>query len=338
MQLELENLQDLSLGTSFLGSGGGGCPHYELDMIYHQCSKYPFPKIIQLSDLPADALILPVAFVGALLIHLERLPNGLEFEAVLSGFKKYYGKYPDAIAPGEIGGANGLTPFLFAGKHNIPIIDGDLLGRAYPRLEMSSANLAGIPPNPVFLGDVFGQFYLLDCNDPLKIEHVARHITVSSGSSMAIGMYGMSAKTARVGLIPGTVSKALSLGKLLRQENGLELLQQQEGVKYHTHGVITDVDYQIKSGFMQGKFIVQNDDGQEYTIFLQNEYLGLFSNETYQAITPDIISLLDADSLEPIASENLMYGSRVIVVSMRGPELWYSPRGLELVGPAVFDL
>lgn len=337
-KLTFEDLKYLSLGGAFLGSGGGGSPYYQLDIIRHLSSQYPLPTIIQASTLANDAWILPMAFMGAPLVSLEKLPSGREFEAILTGFKRYYGKYPDAIATGEIGGANALTPFLFASQYGIPIVDGDVIGRAFPRLEMTSANLAGIKPNPVFLGDSLGQFYALDCSDPLKIERLSREITIASGSCMALGFYGMSAKDAKKGMIHGSITKAITIGKLLSQENGLSLLEQEFGLQYHASGIITDIDYRLIDGFLKGKFAIHNDEGDEYVVIFQNEYLGVLLNGSSIAVTPDIISLLDADTLHPITSESLSYGSRVILVSMKGPDLWYSEKGLQLVGPKVFDL
>lgn len=38
------------------------------------------------------------------------------------------------IAQAEIGGMNGIRPLLVGNDYNVPTIDGDLMGRAYPRI------------------------------------------------------------------------------------------------------------------------------------------------------------------------------------------------------------
>ena len=52
--------------------------------------------------------------------------------------------------------------------------------------------------------------------------------------------------------------------------------------------------------------------------------------------TPDLITVLDAETGEPITTEGLRYGFRVVVLGIPSHEQWRSPRGLELVGPGYF--
>ncbi len=332
--LNKTDMENLALGAAFLGSGGGGNPHYELDMIEFINQQYKPAKVIQISGLADDALILPVAFMGAPMVGLEKIPSGLEFENILKAFKDLHGKYPDAIIPAEIGGANGLTPFLFAGIFDIPILDADLLGRAYPKLEMASANLFGITASPTFLADSLGNHYTLNCLSAEKIEAIARVITVQSGSSIGVGMYSLTAEQAKEALILGSISKAIELGKVISSQQNLECL----GVTTHAKGIISNIDYKVQDGFLVGTVQITDELGNIFIIQYQNEYLFLSSNEKIIATTPDIICILDQDTLKPISSESISFGLRVYIASMRGPEIWYSEKGLKLVGPEVFNL
>ena len=54
------------------------------------------------------------------------------------------------------------------------------------------------------------------------------------------------------------------------------------------------------------------------------------------ATVPDLIIVLDADTGEPITTEELRYGFRVAVVAAPCDERWRTPAGLELVGPRYF--
>ena len=51
---------------------------------------------------------------------------------------------------------------------------------------------------------------------------------------------------------------------------------------------------------------------------------------------PDLISVLSADTGNPIATERLRRGERVVVVATPAPDLWLSPAGLAVAGPAAF--
>jgi len=51
---------------------------------------------------------------------------------------------------------------------------------------------------------------------------------------------------------------------------------------------------------------------------------------------PDLITVLDAETGEPVTTEALRYGFRVAVVGMPCAEAWRSAEALALVGPRVF--
>jgi DUF917 family protein len=327
-------LINLATGAAFLGSGGGGNPNYELDMIEYLDSKYGAADLITIDQLDDDDTILPIAYVGAPLVGLEKIPSGKEFTNILEAFKKHNGKYPDAIIPAEIGGANALTPFLIAGQLNIPILDADLLGRAYPRLEMASANLYGISPAPTFIADSIGNHFTMHCTSAAKTEEVARAITVCSGSSVAVGIYQLTAKEAKTSLVLGSISDAINIGAAINSGEDLSKMD----IKIVSTGIITNIDYKISDGFLVGSVEIQDESGIKYKIKYQNEFLLLESEGTIICQTPDIISILDQDSMLAITSESLIYGSRVAIATRKGPEIWYSKEGLALVGPQVFKL
>ncbi len=54
------------------------------------------------------------------------------------------------------------------------------------------------------------------------------------------------------------------------------------------------------------------------------------------ASTPDLIIVLDAETGEPITTENLRYGFRVVVLGLPCDARWRSEAGLKLVGPGYF--
>lgn len=78
-------------------------------------------------------------------------------------------------------------------------------------------------------------------------------------------------------------------------------------------------------------------DGDDVlTIGFQNEFLVAVAGDEVLATTPDLISMLDLETGEPITTEGLRYGHRVAVIGIPGDERWRSDAGLEIVGPAYF--
>ncbi|NQV06575.1 DUF917 family protein, partial [bacterium] len=55
-------------------------------------------------------------------------------------------------------------------------------------------------------------------------------------------------------------------------------------------------------------------------------------------IVPDLICVLEADTAEPITTEQIRYGQRVRVMVVSTPEIMRTPGALETFGPRAFGL
>ena len=53
-------------------------------------------------------------------------------------------------------------------------------------------------------------------------------------------------------------------------------------------------------------------------------------------MSPDLICVIDEVNGEAIGTETIRYGQRVVAVVLPPPEVFRSPEGLRLVGPAAF--
>ncbi|MFQ5729458.1 MAG: DUF917 domain-containing protein [Waddliaceae bacterium] len=316
--------------------GGGGDPTYDLLMAKQQLEEGRTIRLVELQDLEENALVAPVAFMGAPLVCIEKLPSGREFEAILQRIHKTLGKSVTHLLPAEIGGANAFTPLTAGAQFDLPVVDADTLGRAFPELQMSSCNLKGVSPSPAFLADTHGNVVVVKAKDAHDLEHRSREITVEMGSSAALCTYLMSGKQCQGSVIPGTLSRGIAIGKSLRQgEDPVKaLLDCADGIVLG-HGMIVDIDQRIEEGFLKGAFSVHGDDNV-LKVFYQNEYLAVFNEKEAIALTPDIIIPIEQDSGTPITSESLVYGLRVVLIAIPGPELWKTPEGLKLVGPQYF--
>lgn len=54
------------------------------------------------------------------------------------------------------------------------------------------------------------------------------------------------------------------------------------------------------------------------------------------ATTPDIIAIVDSETLRNIGSESVRYGQRVKVLAIEAPRLLCSAAALEVIGPSAF--
>ena len=83
---------------------------------------------------------------------------------------------------------------------------------------------------------------------------------------------------------------------------------------------------------------VESYQGQNVFVEFQNEYLIVRNESTNQiaASTPDLISLVESDTGEPIQSSELRYGIRVSILVLPAPPLMTSSEALKFVGPKAF--
>ena len=72
---------------------------------------------------------------------MERLLSGNELSILLQTIEEKLLRKPTVLMAAEIGGANAFTPLLAAAKTGLPILDADMIGRAFPELQMSSCFL-----------------------------------------------------------------------------------------------------------------------------------------------------------------------------------------------------
>lgn len=339
-QLTATNLEYLALGSAILGSGGGGDPSYDVLMAKYQIEKNGPVELITIEQLKVDDLVVPVGFMGAPLVAMEKIPSGREFVHVIAELEKYMHKKATVLMPGEIGGANAFTPITVAAQLRLPVLDADTLGRAFPELQMSSCNLHKVKASPAFLGDSLGNTTIVNAKSSIALEKIARQITVSMGSNSALAFYLMFGTQAKTSVVPYSISQAINIGKALTAarlagEDPIKAVVQCTDGKRLGFGKITDVDQVVKEGFLNGSVEIQNGH-QIFKVEYQNEYLIVKEGESILATTPDIIMLLEQETGSPITSEMLRYGLKVELIAIPSPAIWQTPEGLALVGPRYF--
>ncbi|MBN2479626.1 MAG: DUF917 domain-containing protein [Parachlamydiales bacterium] len=336
-QIQIEDLQYLSIGAAILGSGGGGCPRYEMMIASYLLHKYGLVVLKNIDELEENTLVVPIAMMGALLINKEKLLTFRSFVAIFKEIKKRFPQKNIIIMPGEIGGSNAFIAIIAAAVLKLPVLNADTIGRAFPELQMSSCNLNKISCCPVFLSDSKGNIEIIENKDSKTAEKIARKITMHMGSTACICLYLMDLKEAKSALVKSTVSRAVEIGKALKnsKKNGIEDLLKITNGQLIFKGMISDVDQRIEDGFLKGTATVCKGK-KKCKICYQNENLAAFIDNEVVITTPDIITVIEAESKLPITCESLKYGQRVYIIAIPSPKIWVSKKGLNLVGPKVF--
>ncbi len=342
-ELTLDDIDDMVLGATLLGTGGGGDPYIARLMVRQALEDYGSVMIARPEELDPEGLVCTTAGIGAPTVFSEKVPAGPEFSGVVRSLAAYLGKKPVAIMPIEVGGMNTLIPIAVAAELGLPIIDADSMRRAFPQIEMTVFTLAGIKASPMSVADEKGNVIVFEAISNQMAEQLARSAVMQLGLSNAISCYSMTAGQIAKHGIQGSMSYCVELGKRLnavqRGEVGSyeEFLKFAEGEIYFS-GKIIDLDRRTTDGFAKGTVTIEHmkDPNRLMKIEIQNELLVATENGKPIITTPDLICILDYENAQPITTETLAYGQRVNVIGMPCAPEWHKPGMMELVGPKAF--
>ncbi|KAJ7650661.1 hydantoinase/oxoprolinase [Roridomyces roridus] len=347
--------------------GGGGDPYPTYLKTRQMLRDGKILRIIDHSCLPDEAVLARGCYMGSPSVDSERMmpaasivEAGTEL-ARLCGVSSYTATLCD-----EIGGANGMQSLVTAGLYEIPALDGDLMGRAYPKIDQVLPAVYNRPNanTPCALSDGDGNVLLLSkVKNGHMVETLMRTVTTELGSAAALCCSPLTVTDARDYGTPRTLSQAWRIGRALsicRQTNNINgipdaILQIQNGACLFI-GKIVGCSREVRAGFTWGEIRIApllddelehpssaiNPSGQMIIPF-QNENLCAYiekedGTRKVAAIVPDLISVLDSQNGSNLGSPDYKYGLRYVVIAMAGSPLWHSEAGLEAGGPAAFGL
>ena len=213
MRLEAADLEGYARGCAILGSGGGGDVEAAILQARASIEAHGPVTVVDLDDLPDDALVMPIAGWGAPTVGIEKLGSGREGAALAAAVRRWFDAPVAAVMAGEIGGGNGVLPVAVAAELRVPLVDADGMGRAFPEGPQVAMHVAGLSATPAFLADEFGNLVALEPSDGDWFERLARTVTVAFGGSALGADFVMTARTARTSTVRGTVLLAVELGR-----------------------------------------------------------------------------------------------------------------------------
>jgi DUF917 family protein len=341
----LQQIEDIALGASLLGAGGGGDPYIGKLMAMGAIKEHGPITLLDPDEIPDDALIIPMAMMGAPTVLAEKAANGRECRALYDLVSKYFGKKVYAFMPMEAGGFNSMFPIVCSAILGLPLVDVDGMGRAFPELQMVTFTIGGVSATPMALTDEKGNSVLFETISNKWTEELARAVTMSCGGSVAVALYPMDGKTVKQFGVKRIVTRSEELGRAIRSvKDSGSLTPEQSFLKFTGgfrlfKGKISDVLRETRGAFNVGTVVldgIADCKGKKAQVEFQNENLTATVDGTIVATVPDLICLVDTETFLPITTDALKYGKRVLVVGLPCFEMWRSPKGLELVGPRYF--
>jgi len=345
-RITLDNIDDFATGATVLGTGGGGDPYIGTLMARQAIEEHGPVELIDPQDVPADELVVPSAMLGAPTVMVEKLPRGSESTDAFEALETYMGQEAYATMSIEAGGLNSTVPIAVAAELGLPLVDADGMGRAFPEVQMVTLTMGGISATPMSIADEKGNSVFLETNDNEWAEQFARTTSIEMGGSCMIATYAHTGAELREHAILNSMSLAREIGETIRTAKANsadpvdELLELTDGFELF-EGKILDVERRTEGGFAVGEATIDGMgayEGRSLQLDFQNENLVARDSEHgIVASVPDLITVLDGETGDPITTEGLQYGHRVRVVGMPCAEQWRTDAGLELVGPRYFN-
>lgn len=340
----IQEVEDIALGAAVLGTGGGGDPYVGKLMAIEAIRQHGPVELVTIDEVDDDEMSVAIAMMGAPTVMVEKMPGGEECVSAFYAAQSYLGKTIKYVYSIEAGGINSTIPITLAAKLGLPMIDLDGMGRAFPEIQMVTHNLFGVTATPFTMADEKGNSAVLSTIDNRWMETFARSIAVNMGATSIIGAYAASGKQHREAAVFGTLSLAETIGKTLRDARAahMDVIKALKDVtKGYVvfHGKLVDIQRRTVAGFARGEAILEGigeDAGSRMNIQFQNENLMAARDGNIIVSVPDLITMVEEDTGEPITTEQLRYGFRVMVLAMPCHPHWRSAKGLEVVGPKYF--
>jgi uncharacterized protein len=343
--LTLDDIEALAVGAWILGAGGGGSPYLGLLNMRRLYAEGHRVKLMSPLDLADEDWVAVVSNMGAPLVGQERLADSRNVARAVEVQEGLLGTKFRAVMSLEIGGGNGIQPLMAAAHLELPVVDGDTMGRAYPEAQMTSVAVGELRPYPCVLYDPRGIEAVVTRVPSWKwMERASRKICVEMGSIASTCKAPRTGREVKEWGIHFTVSKAIGIGRRVREAQRLHedpiaaILDEARG-KILFRGKVVDVARRTTEGFLRGRAAIEGldgDRGARLEIAFQNEWVVAWRDAAPLAMSPDLICVLDTVSGEACGTETIRYGRRVTVVALPAPPVFLTPKGLDHVGPRAF--
>ncbi|KAK0945597.1 hypothetical protein LTR48_002340 [Friedmanniomyces endolithicus] len=365
----------LADGCYVLGCAGGGSPAASRIQLRDMLRAGHQMRVIDASALKDDANIYWGGHMGSPATSNERLQSLETFHAFNALMEYLHHDSFDAVMGLEIGGANGLEPFLVGSSKffDRPVIDGDWMGRAYPTYWQTTLAVHApgeLVPCAIDSGD--GKTILMTKASSDEIVDRALRASCSEMGSR-VGMAAKPTTTDRVtrfGVL-NTVSLAWRIGRCIAMAEATNTLSTvaeaivsevggPKSAKILFRGKIVAVERRLFKGHSYGSITIagltpseqdssQVDieisavvEGGSLTIPFKDE--NIYAEHTAEdgtksilASVPDLIAVLDTGSGRSLGVPEFKYGFRVTVLGITCSPRWTETvSGLAIGGPRAF--
>jgi hypothetical protein len=331
-----EHVDALAAGAVLLGSGGGGDVAVAAQLL-RQLLGSRSVEVVAAKSLPPDALVVHVGVVGAPDVLAERLIAPEDFAIAARAVVAQVGGELSAVGVIEIGGVNAMIPVLTAAQLGLPVVDGDLMGRAFPRISQTTLALAGHRAEPLaVVSPAFDTVIVPTCSAKAA-ESLVTSCVAAMGGAAALALYPTTATVLAAVGVPGSLSSCVKLGgTYLSALLGTVELADRLGGRRVFEGRVEEL--LPRDGPTPGS-ITLGDHGSGSTVRIDylDEFLAVTMDGTTLACTPEVVVALDPRTRQPLRTDQIRLGQTLVLLTLPALHQW-PDEARTVVGPPAFGL
>lgn len=354
-EMDAQALEDALVGSSYLGTGGGGSLEEARALIAKDLAeglKFSSLSVDALSDDDRVACPYGLASLAETSAEMQARLDAIEdkvevpVQAAFETLEEHIGQKFAGVILGEIGPLSLAEGLSISARLGMPALDADTVGRAVPEINQHSVKVAGIPLTPIGAATPFGDKMIVGTlGDPTRAEDILRSISVVSRECGVCDSPITGAQAKQEGtLVTGSLTLARSIGAAVREakaEGGdaIEAARAAgDGYLLFT-GTVAATEWRDEDGFLQGKVTLSGNGefaGETFETDVKNEHLVARRNGEIVATCPDLISIIDLETSDGIVNPGYTDGQAVAVLGFKCDPLWRSDAGLAVFNPRYF--
>ncbi|HXX37392.1 MAG TPA: DUF917 family protein [bacterium] len=344
MRLDKELVEAAVLGGGVLGGGGGGS-EVEGRRNGLLAVELGALELVDLEDLPGDAMVVTSAAVGAPAAKDIYVPPVHHIRAVelltKDGDLRLQG-----MIPNEIGGIGVTNGWIQAAALGLVVVDAPCNGRAHPISIQGAIGLHKVEGYVSLQAAVGGDpargryLEVLLRGKLATISPLMPLLATQAGGMIAVARNPISVSYLRDHAAVGAVKQAIRVGQAMLERQGggpVEIVEAACGVlggNVVGRGQVTEVTLETKAGLDVGTVRIQVGPRQSLELTFWNEYMTLDAADgagrsQRLATFPDLMATLDLSTGRALSSAMIKIGHEVAVVTV--------PRQRLILGAGVCD-
>jgi len=344
----VEDLENILEGSVLLASGGGGAREDGKSLMRAILDERKRVEYISPENVGDKEYMAVVGGIGAP-EAVKEFGFGYSARRAFELLEKVSkaGVLPNAFScalSGETGAVSQFITMLVAVQKNIPVVDGDGAGRAFPSLQMATfaSNPEEIPISPVVLVNSKrvgegGTEIVLYQNNPSTVDEISRAIIESKefNEIASFACFTMDGKAMKKTIVRNTFTQARDVGKIIKESqeasvtNFIQKLEEKIPIKgyFLFEGIVTDIENKTIGGFDFGKVTIEKKKEEVYVIH-QNENLSAFLVKEDKkikplAFVPDLICYMELNGskiTQSLSNVDIQKNTEVALIGFKADE------------------